>query len=245
MKRGRFDYAVLVTGLLVLWQCLYWLVGPGVVSSPAATILRAAELLQTQGFWIDVEATLKAFFLAAVISIVGGVVIGLWLGLRRFAGDVADPILSTLYSIPKITLYPLILLAFGLGMPAKVAFGVIHGIFPIAIFTMNAVRNVAPVYRRTARIMRLSGVSTAATIITPATLPEIIAGVRIGTALTLLGTLIGELFASTSGVGFALIRAMDIHAVVDILAITLLLFGFAVLVNSSLRHVERWIRHGG
>ena len=82
--------------------------------------------------------------------------LGLWLGLRRFAGDVADPILGTLYSIPKITLYPIILLIFGLGVSAKVAFGVIHGILPIAIFTMNAVRNVAPVYRRTALMMRLS-----------------------------------------------------------------------------------------
>ena len=64
-------------------------------------------------------------------------------------------------------------------------------------------------------------------------------------ALTLLGTLIGELFASTSGLGFALIRAMDVHAVVDILAITLLLFIFAACVNATLRLVERRARHGG
>lgn len=245
MKSRRLDYLILVASLLLLWQCLNWIVGPGVISGPAATIGRALELLQTKAFWVHAEATGTAFALAGVISIIGGVVIGLWLGFRRFAGDVADPILSTLYSIPKITLYPLILLAFGLGMSAKVAFGVIHGIFPIAIFTMNAVRNVAPVYRRTARIMRLSGVTTAATIITPATLPEIVAGVRIGIALTLLGTLIGELFASTSGIGFALIRAMDIHSVVDILAITLVLFVFAVSLNASLHYIERWVRHEG
>ena len=79
----------------------------------------------------------------------------------------------------------------------------------------------------------------------PAALPEILAGIRVGVALTLLGALIGELFASTSGLGFALIRAMDVHAVVDILAITLLLFCFAAGVNALLRLVERRTRHGG
>jgi NitT/TauT family transport system permease protein len=244
MKSPRFDHVLLIAGFLALWQLLHWAVGPDVVSSPWATIMRAVELLGTPTFWGHVSATVTAFALASVISIVGGIAIGLWLGLRRFAGDVADPILGTLYSIPKITLYPIILLMFGLGVSAKIAFGVIHGIFPIAIFTMNAVRNVAPVYRRTARVMRLSPVATAATVMAPAALPEILAGIRVGVALTLLGTLIGELFAATSGLGFALIRAMDVHAVVDILAITLLLFCFAASVNASLRLVERWTRHG-
>ena len=70
---------------------------------------------------------------------------------------VAEPILVALYSIPKVTLYPVILLIFGIGMPAKVAFGAIHGIFPvpISIFAMNAVRNINPTHLRTARVLRL------------------------------------------------------------------------------------------
>ena len=106
--------------------------------------------------------------------------LGLLLGLNRFAGDVADPILGTVYSIPKITLYPIILLIFGLSLAAKIAFGVIHGIFPVAIFTMNAVRNVAPVHRRTAKALRLSPLATIATVLAPAAVPEILSGIRIG-----------------------------------------------------------------
>ncbi len=245
MTQRRLDQILLAVGVLALWQLLHWAVGPDVVSSPWATIVRAGELLGTRAFWGHAGATAAAFALASLIAIAAGVALGVWLGLRRFAGDVADPILGTLYSIPKITLYPLSLLAFGLGVSAKVAFGVIHGIFPIAIFTMNAIRNVAPVFRRTALIMRLSSFTTAATIMAPAALPEILAGIRIGVALTLLGTLIGELFASTSGLGFALIRAMDVHAVTDILAITMLIFMFAASVNAILGLIERRARHGG
>jgi NitT/TauT family transport system permease protein len=245
MKSNRFDWVMLLIGLLGLWQLLHWAVGANVLSAPLATLVRALELLQSGVFRVHIASTLSSFAMASAIGIVGGVVLGLWLGLRRFAGDVADPILNTFYSIPKITLYPLILLIFGLGMPAKVAFGVLHGIFPITIFTMNAVRNVAPIHQRTAHILRLSPVATAATIMMPASLPEILAGVRIGAALTLLGVLIGELFASTSGLGFALVRAMDVHAVTDIMAITLLLFAFAALLNAMLQRAERWVRHNG
>jgi len=244
MKSKPLDFLATGVAILLLWQGLCWLVGPDVISSPGDTLARAAMLVVTRAFWGHAEATLSAFALASLISIVGGVTIGLCLGLSRFAAEVADPILSTLYSIPKITLYPLILLAFGLGLSAKVAFGAIHGIFPVTIFTMNAIRNVAPVYHRTALMMRLPWYSRAARIMAPAALPEMLAGVRIGISLTLLGTLIGELFASTSGIGFALMRAMDIHAVVDILALTVLLFGFAITVNAAFWLVERWVRHG-
>ena len=57
--------------------------------------------------------------------------------------------LVAIYSIPKMTLYPILLLMFGLGMSAKIAFGAIHGIIPIALFTINAVRNVRPILIKT------------------------------------------------------------------------------------------------
>ena len=53
------------------------------------------------------------------------------LGAHRLSGEVSEPILVALYSIPKITLYPVVLLLFGLGMSAKIAFGAIHGIIPV------------------------------------------------------------------------------------------------------------------
>jgi len=243
MKPQPYDGLILAAGFLVAWQLLYLLVGSDVVSSPFDTIERAAVLLQTRNFWHDAMSTGVAFGYACIIGIAGGMLLGLALGLNRFSGDVADPILGAVYSIPKITLYPIILLIFGLSPAAKIAFGVIHGIFPVAIFTMNAVRNVAPVHRRTAKVLRLSPLSTIVTVLAPAAIPEILSGVRIGIAVTLLGILIGELFASSSGIGFALIRATELHNVTDIFALTLLLFLFAVAINTLLHVTERRVRH--
>jgi len=241
----RFDRYLLLVALLLAWQALSMVVGPDVIPAPMQAISRAFVLLQSDNFWRDAANTGKAFVLACAIAIVGGVVIGLALGFSRLAAEVADPILGTIYSIPKITLYPIILLVFGLTLSAKVAFGVIHGIFPIAIATMAALRNVPVIHRRTARALRLSGFATVRTILAPAALPEIFSGIRIGVAVTLLGTLLAELFASSSGVGFALIRAMEIHNVVEIFALTLLIFLFAAAINTSLHGLERKLRPHG
>jgi NitT/TauT family transport system permease protein len=236
------DYVWLAIGFLALWQALHLLAGPDALASPAATLRRAAELLASPRFWSHAADTGIAFALACVIALALGLALGLWLGFHRLAGEVADPILGSLYSVPKITLYPVILLVFGLGLSAKVAFGALHGVFPVAIFAMNGIRQVPQVHLKTARVLRLSPWKTITTVLMPAAAPEIAAGLRIGFSITLLGTLIGELFASTSGIGFSLIRAMDTHQVVEIMALTFLLFTFAAAANALLRVAEKRIR---
>ncbi len=113
-----------------------------------------------------------AFPQALAIACGGGVLIGVVLGGHKLTGEVAEPILVALYSVPKITLYPVILLLFGLGMPAKVAFGALHGIIPVVLFTMNAVRNVNRTYLRAGRAMRLTPAQTGWYVLVPATMPR-------------------------------------------------------------------------
>ena len=213
--------------------------GTGGVVAAGCHVAAQGEYLTSAQFWPHAVATGIAFAYACVIALIGGLLLGLALGTNRLAGQVGEPILSSLYSIPKITLYPVILLVFGLGVSAKVAFGAVHGIFPVALFAIGALRNTSPVLIKTARVLRLAPVETARTVLLPAALPEIITGLRIGFSATLLGTLIGELFASDQGLGFMLIRAMEAHKVLDIMALTLLLFAFAASANSLLLVVER------
>ena len=156
----RLDSLWFALALIAVWQILYWIAGAEALSSPWQTVYRAAAMLASGGFWEHVAATFEAFAWAVLLSIALGLMVGLWFGLSRLAGEVAEPILNALYAIPKITLYPVILLFFGLGLPAKIAFGTIHGIFPIILLTMNGVRSIRPVIRKTARAMRMSGFET-------------------------------------------------------------------------------------
>jgi NitT/TauT family transport system permease protein len=173
------------------------------------------------------------------IAVTSGLAIGILLGANRLASDVMEPMLVAIYSVPKVTLYPILLLAFGLGMPAKVAFGAIHGVIPIALFTINAVRNIRPVLIKTGRVLKLRPMDTVARIIIPAALPEIFTGLRIGFALTMIGTLLGEMFASQRGLGYMLMNAIGLHNVDVIMAVTFLLILFAAAISVLLLRIDR------
>jgi NitT/TauT family transport system permease protein len=143
------------------------------------------------------------------------------------------------YSIPKVTLYPILLLTFGLTLSAKVAFGVLHGVIPIILFTQSAVRNTRPILIKTGRVLKLSPGEMARSILFPAALPEIFTGLRVGFALTLIGSLLAEMFASQRGLGYLLMTGIGLHNVPQIMAITLLVVAFAAAVSTLLLHIDR------
>jgi len=233
---------ILIACILAAWQALFWFAGSSALTSPLDTIAYTLQLLSSPSFYPHLIETAQAFAVALAIAITCGILIGFSLGLYRFAADVGEPVLVALYSIPKITLYPIVLLAFGIGMPAKIAFGAIHGIMPIAIFALGAVRNLNPVYAKAARVMRLPPARIASHVLLPAAIPEIFTGIRIGFSLTLIGTLLGEMFASQRGLGFLLIQAIGLHNVRVIMALTLLLVVIAVTASSALLAIDRRIR---
>jgi NitT/TauT family transport system permease protein len=229
----------LVVAVLIAWQALYWAIGDVALRSPLQTFAFTAKFISTPEFAAHLAETAKAFGLALLLAVVIGLSIGFALGASRFLSDVFEPVLVALYSIPKITLYPILLLAFGLGIASKVAFGTIHGIIPIALFTITAVRNVRRVYIKTGRVMALGPFDMVARIIFPAALPEIFAGLRIGFSLTLIGTLLGEMFASQRGLGFLLMSAIGLHNVDLIMTLTLLLTLFAGTASVVLLALNR------
>jgi len=235
---------LLTLTLLVAWQVLHQWAGDTALTAPLPTLEHLWQMIGQRRFLPHLRETGLAFAQALAIAWLGGVGIGVLLGGHRLSGEVAEPILVGLYSLPKITLYPVILLLFGLGISAKIAFGVIHGIIPVILFTMNAVRNMRPVYLRAARAMRLSAVQTAATIIVPAALPEIVSGFRVGFALTLLGTLIGEMFASQRGIGYMLVRAMETGDTGTVMALALLLVVLATAASAALLRLDRRLHRG-
>jgi NitT/TauT family transport system permease protein len=235
---------LLTVTLLVTWQLLHQWAGDTALTAPVPTLEHLWEMIGQKRFVPHVKETGLAFLQALVISWFGGVGIGVLLGGHKLTGEVAEPILVGIYSLPKITLYPVILLLFGLGMSAKVAFGALHGIIPVALFTMNAVRNINRTYLRAGRSMRLTPAQMAWRIMIPATLPEIFTGLRIGFSLTLLGTMLGELFASQRGLGFLLMTAIDLNDVQTILAIAVLISLFAVGANSILLAIDKRLHRG-
>ena len=235
---------ILIVGLFLFWELAYLVVGDVALRSPWQTVNFLGKLMQTDLFWFQLADSLKAFAVALAIAVILGLLIGFALGLHRLSGEAMEPMLVALYSIPKITLYPIILLAFGIGISAKIAFGAIHGIIPVALFTLNAVRTTRPILIKTGRVLKLSPAVMVREILFPAAVPEIFTGIRVGFSLTLIGTVLGEMFAAQRGLGYMLMSAISLYNVDLIMSVTFLLIVLAASVNMALLVIDRRLHHG-
>ena len=228
--------------LVLTWQWLYFYAGEEALRSPAETLLAALSLVRTELFWHHLAETAHAFALALSMAVITGVALGIWLGYHRLSGEIFIPMLVGFASIPKVVLYPLVLLAFGLGLPAKVAFGTMFGVPPIALSTISAVNNIRPVLLKVGRVLGLRSADMIRIVLIPAVMPEIMTGLRLGFSLCLIGTILGEMFAARRGLGYLLMTAIGLHDVSLIMALTFLLTLFAVCASAVLLTIDRRLR---
>jgi NitT/TauT family transport system permease protein len=243
--RSTRNMLLLVVILVALWQGLFLWFGDAALASPAATLRYTVKLVGSESFAGHVLDTLRAFGIAFAVSVVMGLLIGFWLGFDRLSGDALEPMVVAVYAIPKLTLYPILLLAFGLGLAAKVAFGVIHGVIPIILFTLAAVRNTKPILIKTGHVLKLSRSQMVRWILFPAAIPEIFTGLRVGFALTLIGSLLAEMFASQRGLGFLLMNGIGLHNVEQVMAVTLIIVVFAGAVSWILLYIDHRLHRRG
>lgn len=234
-----FDTFVLIVVVGIGWQALHDLAGSIALSSPLTTMSGALDLLLSADFWPNVTSTFRAFLLALLIAIGGGVLIGLVLGSSQLLAEAYEPALMAFYTVPKVSFFPVILLFCGIGLMTEVVFGAIHGIVPVAIFTLSAVRNVRAVYLKTARVMRLSRTETWLSILLPSSIPEVFTGIRIGVSLTFIGTILSEMFGSHQGIGYMLMQAIGNSNGDLIMSLAFLIIVFAIGVSSALLAVDR------
>jgi len=237
--RRAADTLVILFALLASWELLHKIAGETALPAPLPTLVYLLHNLTTPRFLANLTTTALELGYALILSYGIGLAIGVWMGAHRLSGAVGEPILVSLYSLPKITLYPVVLLMFGLGISGKVAFGALHGILPVALLTMGAIRTIPQVYLRSARTMQLSPWQTIAHVLLPAALPEIFTGLRIGFTVTLLGVLLGEMFASKEGLGSMIMNAVQLLQGEEMMMVAIVLFAFAAIANGLLL----WIEH--
>jgi ABC-type nitrate/sulfonate/bicarbonate transport system permease component len=210
-KVTRYGWLGVVASILLLW---WLLTSSGVVDSPLvpspSRLLHAAQEVSEGGrLWLDVRTTLGELAAAVGIFVVVGTVLGVAMGSgeRRF-GIFNGPV-ATWFAMPKITVLPVFVLAFGLGFQQKVLFGALYGLFPLVMNTMVGARAVRPVHSQLFDAVGAGQVFRAARLTIPSMIPYFLTGLRIGYVYAGIGVLLAEMYVSTAGLGQALIGAAD------------------------------------
>ncbi len=213
--------------LIGLWQLIYMLAGDRAMASPGET---ATAVLDNIGNWAThVWATVSALLIAFLIVAFFGIAIGFGIGMSDFWSRTLNPLLLIAYSIPKVTLYPIFLLVFGLTLQGRIAFAVLHGILPIIIICVEAARTLPEVYGKIARVYQLSLRQRITQVYVPALRPQLVVALRLGFSLCFLGLLLAEMFASYHGLGSRLLHYTTLQQPEMIIGVILVVVLLALL----------------
>lgn len=231
---------VLLPGALVAaWAAIARVAGPEFLPGPVETLGVFHHGVTSGWLTENLGITLVELAWGFVWAVLIGLPLGFALGLSPLLREAYEEPLISLYSVPKVTLFPIFLFLFKLGPESKIAFGAFHGLFPVAILTWSAMRAIKPVHLKLARSLRLTPWQLARTVIIPSILPSITTGLRLGLNLTFLGVILGEMFGARHGLGHLLMAGGAMFDMGRIVVVVCLVALLALAANGVLLVVQR------
>jgi NitT/TauT family transport system permease protein len=237
-RRQLVRLAVLAL-FLAIWEAVFrlGLLSPIIFGSPSLVVNAAVKDGWT--FLLAFRITLFEIALAILVAWTLGITFGVLVGSRPLLARIAAPVLSALIAVPLVVLYPLLIVWLGLGPASKVVFGVVSGIFPIALNTMVGVQGIDRGYATMAAAMGANSRQIKFLVMAPLALPAIVSGLRLGTALIVIGVVLSEMLGSTDGIGFWISYHRSLFNTGQVYLGILLALLVAGLANASLSLVER------
>lgn len=230
---------------LFLWELIpaLGLVKPLFTSSPSR-IATAAIWLFNNGLWHDIQVSATEFGLGFGLAVLVGVPFGIALGWYRRLYAIFDIFISALYATPRVALLPMLILWLGIGIKSKIAVIFLGAIFPILVNVIAGMSMLDPMLLRCARAFGANDRQIFTTLALPSSIPFIIAGMRLAVGRGLVGVVVGELVASTAGIGHMMSIAGATFQTDKVFVGIILLAGSGVLLTELLKrveqHVARW-----
>jgi NitT/TauT family transport system permease protein len=238
LRRQLIRLAVLAL-FLGIWEAAFrlGLMSPIIFASPSLIADAAAKDGWT--FMLAFRITIFEITMAILIAWTLGIGFGVVAGSVPVLARIAAPVLSALIAVPLVVLYPVLIAWLGLGPASKVVFGVVSGIFPIALNTTVGVREINRGYATMAAAMGANRRQIMFQVMAPLALPAIVSGLRLGTALIVIGVVLSEMLASTDGIGFWISYHRALFNTGQVYLGILLALLIAGLANAALSLVER------
>jgi len=238
----------MVALLLIAWEALPRL---GLVSTlflPPLTTTLVAGLVDMSTYVAALAVTIAEVTAAALLACVGGILAGALLGGVTPVRRLLLPIVSSLYAVPVVILYPAMTAWFGLGPESKVAFAALYAVFPTTLAMAAGMRTIDPNLILTARSMGARPFQLLLRVVLPAAIPTVLSALRLGGALCIVGVVVAEMLVSTAGIGFLVTNYRTMLDSPHVFAAVLLVVAVIALFDGGVRWAERraagWIGAG-
>lgn len=230
----------LIVVLLGAWQLLIMRHPGALLPGPWDVVLALGELVHHGLLFKYVVASLFrvtwGFGLAAVLAIPLGIAIG-WYSRAEMA---LNPLFQIVRPISPLAWIPLAILWFGVGDLSAIFLIFLGSFFPLLLTSINAVRGVPSIYVNAGRNFGLRPAELFYRVLYPATLPQMIVGLRITLGIAWLVVVAAEMIAVNSGLGFLIVDARNAGNRYDLVVAGMVLIGvIGLLLDLGLRSLER------
>ena len=231
------------TTFFVLWEIIARM---GVVSRlllpPISEVVtETIEMAETGQLWGHLGFSATNFTVGFLIAAATGIPLGLLLGASKKLDIILGPYIWAFFSTPRLALLPLVTVALGFGMASKVFLIFIGAFFVIVINTWAGVKTVEQSLIHAGRVFGANRMQIFSKVVVPYTLPFIIVGLRLGVTRALVVTVVSEMLASSRGMGYVIIRAVDAFNSARLFSMIVILVIVSMLLVTGLRRLEAWV----
>lgn len=238
--RGLADQALATVLPLLAWQLLAqsdsarkW------ISSPIDVAERLWAMLLDGSLEMHTWATVSEAALGLLAGIVLGLLPGLLLGFWPRLSKALDPIVMGFYSLPRVSLAPLFIIWLGIGLVSKAALVASMVLFVVLFNVREGIRNIDPDIVDSFRSMNASRAAMLRHVVIPSLIPWLVTAVRIGIGMALVGAVVGEMIASSRGLGWYVNYATNIYDMTGAITALVALMALAMAFNAILGILER------
>lgn len=193
-------------------------------------IIEFIEFIITSELWMNMSITLYRILAGFILAAAVGIPIGIIMSRHRIFDDWMQPLFTVGYPIPRVALYPIFVLLFGIGSGSKIFTIFLECIFPIVVNTYSGAKRVNHLYIWSGQNMGANSSRLFWKIFLPGTMPAIFTGFRIALPIAVVIAVLTEMISSSNGIGYMLGYYSASLSQSSVLAVVIFvsLFGYAL-----------------
>ena len=232
--------------LIALWQAVisFGYAPATLLPPPGRVLMRLAQQFGNREFQQEIAATLFRLFAGFAIAAGLGIGIGLAAAASPAVNAVVRPLVRVLAPLPKVALYPALLLLLGFGHESKIVLVAADALFPILLSTYYGASMVEQKLIWSAMAAGTPRHEILFKVVLPAAMPSVLTGCRIGLVISCIVVFLAEMITSTDGLGHVLVTAARTFQTVDMFVplITISLLG--LILNGLLQGLRSYLLRG-
>ena len=228
-----------VAFVILAWEVFGRDINPVFGSYPSAIAVAFWELVRSGQLLSALAQSMQAFVVGYGLAVIVGVPLGLLIGRSRILEAAIGVFITGAYAMPLVALVPLLVLWMGLGFTVKACVVFLMAVFPIVINTWLGVRAVPKTLIEVGKSFVASDFTILRRIVLPATIPYIMAGIKLAVGRGVVAMVIAEFFTAISGLGAIIINAANAFDTARMFVPVIVLMVLATALNSFVGFVER------